>query len=77
MVDTYIIPQAIIIFRTSAGIHEERFDRVFVLKHKPGNEREERRIKRIPSLLGRDFLNNYSLFMNRKKGVVTVSDENE
>lgn len=75
VVDTYIIPQATIIFRTSTGIHEESFDMVFTLKHKPRNEREEERIKRIPSLLGRDFLNKYSLFLNRKKALVIISDE--
>jgi len=77
VVDTYIIPKAALIFKISTGIHEENFDRVFALKHKPRNEKEEDRIKRIPSLLGRDFLNKYSLFLNRKKDVVTISDEDD
>lgn len=37
------------------------------------NKREEQRIKRIPSLLGRDFINKYSLFLNKKKDVVLIS----
>lgn len=75
VVDTYIIPMVTLIFRTSTGIHEEGFDRVFTLKHKPRNKREEKRIRRIPSLLGRDFINKYSLFLNKKKGVVIISNE--
>lgn len=72
VVDTYIIPEAILMLRTASGIHEERFDRIFTLKHKPRDAREENRIKRIPSLLGRDFLNKYSLFLNREKDVVMI-----
>lgn len=75
VVDTYIIPMVTLIFRTSTGIHEEVFDRIFTLKHNPRNKREEQRIKRIPSLLGRDFINKYSLFLNKKKDVVLISDE--
>ena len=76
VVDTYIIPKVTLIFRTSTGIHEEVFDKLFTLKHKPRDTREEGRIKRIPSLLGRDFLNKHSLFLNKKKDVVIISDEN-
>ena len=75
VVDTYIIPQATLIFRTSTGIHEESFDRLFILKHKPKSRREEDRIKRIPSLLGRDFINRYTLLLNKKKDIVDISDE--
>lgn len=77
VVDTYLISQVTMIFRTLTGIHEECFDRFFILKHKPRNEMEEEKIKRIPSLLGRDFLNKYGLFLNRKKDVVIISDEDE
>lgn len=75
VVDTYIIPKVTLIFRTSAGIHEEGFDRVFTLKHKPRNKSEDERIKRIPSLLGRDFINKHNLFLNKKKDMVLLSDE--
>jgi len=75
MVDTYIIHQATMVFRTSTGIHEESFDRLFILKHKPRSTKEEDRIKRIPSLLGRDFINRYSLLLNKAKNIVVISDE--
>lgn len=75
VVDTYLIHQATLIFRTSTGIHEESFDRLFILKHKSRSKREEERIKRIPSLLGRDFINRYSLLLNKKGDIVVISDE--
>ncbi len=74
-VDTYVIPDVMIAFRTMEGIHREKFGNVFVVRHMPRNREEEERIKRIPSLLGRDFLNKYSLFLNRKDKIVTISDK--
>jgi len=62
----------------NAAVHypiEESFDSLFILRHKPRSKREEERIKRISSLLGRDFLNRYSLLLNRKKDIVVIRDE--
>lgn len=75
VVDTYVIRQAALIFRTSTGIHEESFDSLFILKHTPRSRREEESIKRIPSLLGRNFINRYSLLLNKKKDIVVIRDE--
>jgi len=77
VVDTYFIHQATLIFRTLTGIHEESFDRLFILKHKPRSRKEEERIKRIPSLLGRDFINRYRLLLDKKKDLVVIGDEDE
>jgi len=32
-------------------------------------------VKRIPSLLGRDVLDKYTLVVNKKKGLVVIKDE--
>lgn len=70
VVDTYFIQNAKLIFRTQKGAHTEKMDEIFVLKHKKRDER----IKRIPSLLGRDILNKYQLLLNRKNNKVIITD---
>jgi hypothetical protein len=45
-------------------------EEIFVLKHKIRDER----IKRIPSLLGRDILNKYQLFLDKKSNKVIITD---
>lgn len=57
VVDTYFIQNVKLIFKTQEGAHVEKMDKIFVLKHEIRTER----IKRIPSLLGRDILNKYQL----------------
>ncbi len=76
VVDTYIIRDAVLMFKTTTGLHSEKLE-VFVIKHTPRDKGEEERIKSIPSLLGRDLINRYSLILNRRKGIVTITDENE
>lgn len=56
VVDTYILPNARLVFPIPDGVHEER-------------------IKKIPSLLGRDFLNRYTLALDRKRGSVSITDQ--
>lgn len=75
VVDTYAIPNVKLAFRTSEGIHKEEFKEVFVLKHSPRDREEDARIKMLPSLLGRDFLNRYKVFFNRAAGKAVITDE--
>lgn len=70
VVDTYFIQNANLIFKTQEGAHTEKMDEIFVLKHK----RRDERIKRIPSLLGRDILNKYQLLLDRKSNRVIITD---
>lgn len=74
VVDTYILPNARLVFPIPDGVHEERIKEVFVLKHIIKDKRMEERIKKIPSLLGRDFLNRYTLALDRKRGSVSITD---
>ncbi len=62
-------------FRTVEGLHEEEFKQIFVLKHTPKDREEEEQIRRLPSLLGRDFLNRYKIVLDRANERVTITDE--
>ncbi len=75
VVDTFVLPSVKLYFRTAEGVHEESFQEIFVLRHQPKNPEEEARIRTLPSLLGRDFLNRYELVLDRRKDRVTVTDE--
>jgi len=77
MVETYILPSVKLSFRTTEGVHEEEFREIFVLRHRPRNREEEERIKALPSLLGRDFLNEYKVILDRRRGRITITDEDE
>ena len=69
-VDTYSVKNVKIVFISENSYHTEKLNEILVLKHKVLTEQ----IKRIPSLLGRDFLNKYSLILDRKKNKVVISD---
>ncbi|MCJ7578791.1 MAG: retroviral-like aspartic protease family protein [candidate division Zixibacteria bacterium] len=70
VVDTYFIQNVKSIFKTQEGAHVEKMEEIFVLKHKIRDER----IKRIPSLLGRDILNRYQLLLDRRSNKVVITD---
>lgn len=71
-VDTYIVSQPELIFVTSDGKHHvEKLDRIYVLKHR----RVDEKIKRIPSILGRDVLNKYIIIFDRKRERAVITDE--
>lgn len=74
-VDTYILPNVRLVFPTTDGVYEERLKEIFLLKHIIEDKYVEERIKRIPSLLGRDFLNKYTLALDRKRDSVIITDE--
>ena len=70
-VETYSIKEAKLTFSTNEGkVLTERFE-IFVLKHPKLNKK----IERLPSLLGRDVLNKYCLMMNKPSGTVYFADE--
>ncbi len=75
-VDTYILPDVRLYFRTADGkLHEERMGDISVLKHAIKNEEEAARIRKLPSLLGRDFLNRYKAMLDRASDRLTITDE--
>jgi hypothetical protein len=75
VVDTFILPEVTLTFRTSNDIYQEHFDKIFVLRHSIKDKGTEERIKKLPSLLGRDFINKYELVLNRKSSLVSFTHE--
>ena len=72
IVKTFIIRDVKLVFATEDGkLHEEELEKVYVLKH----EKPSEKILRIPSILRRDFLNKYKVGLDRKRGVVMITDE--
>ena len=71
-VQTFAIDGAELIFVTDDGDRvAARFESIFVMKHGRGDGA----VMRIPSILGRDFLNRYSLVYSYKTGGVKITDE--
>jgi len=75
VVDTFIIPSARLLFRTEHGFHKEELREIFVLKHVAEEGEIEERIRRLPSLLGRDVLNKYGLVLLKSDRLVVITDE--
>lgn len=74
VVDTFILPDVTLLFRTAEGLHEERLS-LFVLSHGLPEPETADRIKKLPSLLGRDILNMYRLVLDRGTNLVLITDE--
>lgn len=75
IVETFVLPDVKLYFKTPEGLHEEEFGEIFVLRHSLKDEEEKARIRMLPSLLGRDFLNRYKVILDRANGRVTITDE--
>ena len=70
-VDTYLLKDANLIFRQeNKKNHVEQLSLCF-LKHSEVNER----ILRIPSIIGRDILNKYTIIYSKKQGKAYLTDE--
>lgn len=74
-VTTYILPQAKLVFKEEEGPHELLLDRIFVLEHEVEDPGTRERIKNIPSLLGRDVINRFKLFLDGENDQVLLTDE--
>ena len=71
-VDTYNLKDTKLIFhQENKKTHEETLERICVLKHPQLNER----ILRIPSILGRDILNKYSLIYDKRQEKAYITDK--
>ena len=75
VVDTFIIPDVKLLFRTKNGFHGEELKEIFVLRHTIREREIEERIRRLPSLLGRDVLNKYGLVLLKSDGLVVITNE--
>jgi len=69
---TYFLRDVILAFpRENGKSHAASFDRIYVLKHAVVDEK----IIRIPSILGREMLNEYALIYDKKNGTSYITDE--
>lgn len=75
-VETFILPKARLFFLMPGGNHEQALDKIYVLRHQISNAAQRARIEKIPSLLGRDFLNRYTLVLKQAEDLVLITDEN-
>ncbi len=75
VVATFIIPSARLLFRTENGFYKEELKEIFVLNHVVEEGEIEERIRRLPSLLGRDVLNKYGLVLLKSEQLVVITDE--
>jgi len=71
VVETYIIENCTLTFSSDLGDYIEPMPVIYVLRH----GRFDRRVERLPSLLGRDIINKYNLFYGRPRGSVFLTDQ--
>lgn len=71
-VSTFILPDVTLVFATEEGLFEEHLEKIYVMRHPV----IDARIKGIPSLLGRDVLNKYSILLRQATNTVLITDEN-
>ncbi len=74
-VDTYLLKNVKLIFKTIDGMHTEKLEEIFVTKHQPKTIAEEKRIKCIPSILGRNLLYKYILIIDHSLGEILLTDK--
>lgn len=72
--DTYLLGKVKLVFEAEGTIYTEEIT-LRVNKHETKDQEVKEKIKLIPSLLGRDILDKFSLLVNKKKDQVIISDE--
>lgn len=76
LADVYYLEKVMFSFKTNKGtILEEKFPKLYVVKHRYRNGEEKQAAFALPSFLGRDFLNKFSLFLNKKKNTVLITND--
>lgn len=66
------MPQSRLLFVADNALHTIRIGSLPVLRHSSRNAEEEERLKLLPSVLGRDILNEFEVRLDRKKRVVRL-----
>jgi hypothetical protein len=70
-IKNYILKNVLVIFHISQNtFHIERLPIITVLKHEPKNAQERELVDQIPSLLGIDILEKYSVRFTAKKVIL-------
>jgi len=72
-VSTFVLPGVNLLFLTEDGFHEEVLEKIYVIRHPLFDSGQ----RGIPSLLGRDILNKYSVFLRHETNTVLITDEDE
>lgn len=75
IVETYVLSDVRLTFLSDRDIHTEVLDQMFVLKHDFEDEKIVKKIKILPSLLGRDILDKYTLVVSKKRKLAVITDE--
>ena len=70
-VETYSIRKVNLLFKINSEYFIEDIDEILVTKHTQNLEK----VKWIPSILGRDFLNKYVVIIDAQQGKVVLTDE--
>ena len=71
VVETYIVENCTLTFSSDSGDYIEPVPILYVLRHR----RVDRRVERLPSLLGRDIINKYNMVYSRPGGSVFLTDQ--
>ncbi len=70
---TYLINGVELYFQSDRGLYHANIDHVFAIKHA---QKLGAKVKKfIPSLLGRDFLNQMAFLIDKRKDLVLITDE--
>ena len=75
-VETYTLPDVSLIFLSDEGQHVENISGMLVTKHEIKDEETKRKIECIPSVLGRNILNKYTMVVNKQNSQVVITDKN-
>ncbi len=70
---TCLMSETQLIFRAEKGNFEANFHHLLVLQ--PASKTLSKTEKLIPSLLGRDFLNQMALLVDKRNNLVLITDE--
>lgn len=72
-VPNHVLPETTLVFVTEdGGIHEHTMSGFRARKHNPTGAEVA---KLLPSLLGRDFTDHYTIVLNRRQDLVLITDE--
>lgn len=74
VVETYMLEEVRLLFVADSVLHTVRLSHMPVLRHTPGDPGERERIRFLPSVIGRDILNDFEVTLNRKKRIVRLTD---
>ncbi|MCI0614413.1 retroviral-like aspartic protease family protein [bacterium] len=70
---TYLMEEVDLFFDSDAGLYRAQMDHRLVIKHALKQGSKVGQV--IPSLLGRDFLNQMALIVDKRKDLVLMTDE--